>query len=121
MKIERSINEPIREGLTWEEKWQGPDHGLIICWEVGRARSSVELDLAIQAQKGQLIPLPWKGGVEKELKLKQKYGTYLYLAAWQGLRGEDLRIDTEIEQAITCTATNMRMRFTKDAKKYGGP
>ena len=35
-RLRRSIDEPIREGLTWNELWKGPDEGLIWCWERGR-------------------------------------------------------------------------------------
>lgn len=34
-RIRGSISEPIREGLSWDERWKGPDNGLIACWEVG--------------------------------------------------------------------------------------
>ena len=35
-QLTRSITEPIRTGLTWEETWLGPDQGLIWNWECGR-------------------------------------------------------------------------------------
>jgi hypothetical protein len=65
--------------------------------------------------------LPWKGGVEKALKKKQKYGTLNYLAMWQGLRGEDLNIDTAEEISITCTATGMAVVFTANQELYAEP
>ena len=34
--IFRSFKEPIRENITWNERWKGSDKGLIMCWEVGR-------------------------------------------------------------------------------------
>lgn len=35
-QIFREILEPIRNGLTQNEYWEGIDKGLIKCWEVGR-------------------------------------------------------------------------------------
>ena len=74
--------------------------------------------LAAQAADGQLVVLPWKGGVEKSIKKKQKFGTLSYLAMWQGLRGEDLDIDPGKEIVLNCTATGMAVVFTGDAAKY---
>jgi hypothetical protein len=37
---------------------------------------------------------------------------------WQGLRGEDLSIDTDEEPAVTCMATKMTVIFTNDVTKY---
>jgi len=85
--IHRSIEEPIRENPTWEEKWRGPDKGLIIAWEVGRKLSETEPELSIRAKNGELPATGWEGGVEKKIKKKEKYGTQRYLAEWQGLRG----------------------------------
>ena len=68
--------------------------------------------------KGELPPLGWKGGVERKLKAREKIGTLMYLAQWQGLRGEDLDIDTEAEPQHVCTRTGMRVIFTGDYEKY---
>lgn len=117
MKIHRSIAEPIRLNANWEERWNGVDQGLVACWERGREKSLEDSALASQTRNGQLVLLPWKGGVEKALKKKQKYGTLYYLAMWQGLRGEDLNIDTEEEAVLTCTKTKMTVVFTNDRTK----
>lgn len=82
MKLYKSINEPLRVNATWEELWSGEDQGLIACWERGREKSLEDIELANQASAGRLVALPWKGGVEKEIKLKQKYGSLRYLAMW---------------------------------------
>jgi len=119
MKIHRSISEPTRENQTWEERWRGKDHGLIACWERGREKSREDPALAAQAREGQLVVLGWKGGVEKAIKKKQKFGTLYYLAMWQGLRGEDLDINLTEEVVLTCTATGMAVVFTNDVAKYG--
>ena len=118
MKIQRSITVPIRENAKWEERWSDIDNGLIACWERGREKRKEDPLLAGQARQGQLIVLPWKGGVVKAIKKKQKYGTLFYLAMWQGLRGEDLNIDGAEEVSLTCTATRMTVTFTSDTAKY---
>ncbi len=115
--IRRSYEEPIREGLSWEERWGGPDEGLILCWEVGRQLRKKNPELAERAERGELPPLAWKGGVEKKKKTK-KFGTPSYLAQWQGLRGEDLDISLSKEVELTCSATGMKVVFTSDSYKY---
>jgi hypothetical protein len=118
MKIHRSITEPIREGTKWEERWTAQDEGLIACWERGREKRSEAPVLAAQAEVGQLVVLPWKGGVERAVKKKQKFGTLFYLAMWQGLRADDLNIDSAEETVLGCTATGMTVVFTRDLAKY---
>lgn len=118
MKLHRSFSEPIRVNVTWEERWNHSDMGLIACWERGREKGREDPALLAQANDGQLVILPWKGGIEKVIKKKQKFGTYSYFAMWQGLRGEDLDIDTQKEIEITCTATKMTVVFTSDSTKY---
>ena len=121
MKIYRSITEPIRANLTWSDKWQSEDSGLIACWESGREKGLKNIAAAEKAITGELIVLPWKGGVERKSKQKEKFGTLKYLAMWQGLRGEDLIIDTEQEISITCSLHSMTVIFTNDSTKYSEP
>lgn len=116
--IYRSRNEPIREKLSFAERWRGPDNGLITCWEVGRRRSVEAPELAEQAKNGELPPLGWKGGIEKKTQRAEKFGCLNYLAEWQGLRGEDLDIDLSEEREITCSKTGMKVIYTGDAMKY---
>lgn len=118
MRIHRSITEPIRDGAKWDERWNAEDDGLIACWERGREKQLEDPALAAQAAGGQLVVLPWKGGVEKAIKKKQKFGTLFYLAMWQGLRDEDLNIDSAEEIKLSCTATGMAVVFTGDVAKY---
>ena len=118
-RVYRSINEEIRKGLSYDEKWKGSDRGLITCWEVGREMSYEKPDLAIRARNGELPVVGWKGGVGKELKKKEKIGTLSYLALWQGLRGEDLNIDLAEEPEIICSRTGVTVIFTGDVDKYG--
>ncbi len=118
-RIWRSYREPIRENLSFEERWRRADNGLILCWEIGRRRSFESPGLAEQAKDGQLPALGWKGGVEKKIKQKEKYGCLNYLAEWQGLRGEDLDIDLNEERELICSKTGMKVIYTGDSKKYG--
>ena len=118
MKISRLISEPIRENISMDQRWKGDDGGFIACWERGREKSKEAPELAEMARKGQLIPLPWKGGVEKAIKTKAKIGTLQYLAMWQGLRGDDLHIDTEDEPTLRCTEHGVTVVFTNDYSKY---
>ena len=113
----RSIAHPIRLDPSFDERWGNVDIGLITSWERGREKSVEEPKLAEQALAGQLMVLPWKGGVEKAIQKKLKYGVLNYLAMWQGLRGEDLNIDVEKELSLKCTATDMVVVFTSDLAK----
>jgi hypothetical protein len=111
-KLYRSIHCPIRDELSWSELWEGQDKGLICCWERGRQKRIEEPELAARAEKGELVLLAWKGGVEKKIKGKKKMGTFKYLATWQGLRGEDLNIELEDECVHICTRTRQRVIFS---------
>lgn len=118
MKINRSITEPIRRHTSWTDKWAREDKGLIHCWEQGRDMCLDAPTLANRAKSDQLVPLPWKGGVERKLVKTTKFGTLYYLAMWQGLRGDDLLIDTDEEPVRICTATGMTVTFTGNPAKY---
>ena len=111
-RLYRSIKLPIREGLSWRETWRGPDNGLICCWECGREERLKRPEDAARAERGELIVLPWKGGVRKKLKGEKMPGTLNYLATWQGIRGEDLDIDLEGERVILCSRTGQAVVFT---------
>lgn len=113
--LQRSIHEPIREGLDWKSLWQGPDRGLIWCWERGRQYQIEEPDRAARARNGELVLDGWRGGVEKKLKdaNKRKYGTLEYLATWQGMRGEDLNIDLDGEYTVVCSRFQQAVVFCR--------
>jgi hypothetical protein len=118
-RVFRSYAEPIREGLSRAEHWEGPDHGLILCWEKGRKLAESDPELAGRARDGELPVLVWKGGVDKKLKMEEKVGTLFYLAQLQALRGEDLDIDPNVEVELVCSRTGMKVIYTNDVKKYG--
>ena len=118
MIIFRSISAPIREGLSLDEQWRGPDGGLIVCWERGRQKAEASPELAAAAKRGELIPLCWKGGVEKALRGKSKIGTLFYYATWLGLRGDDLHIDTEQRFVMTCTRYGVPVNYTGKYEEY---
>jgi len=118
-RIYRSYGQPKREGLSWQELWQGDDRGLILCWEIGRDMRQREPELSRRAENGELPVSAWKGGVEEKTKIGEKYGTFNYLAQWQGLRGEDLNIDLSGESELICSRTGMKVIYTGDVKKYG--
>lgn len=119
--FKRSIQEPLRPNLSWQETWQSPDKGIIHCWETGRRRANAEPELAAACAAGHLPPLGWKGGVVKLLKKPEKHGSYKYLAEWQGLRGEDLCIEPDQELSMVCAKTGMTVIFTSDLTKLAGP
>ncbi len=120
-RVFRPFDAPERTGLSWEERWRGPDHGLIACWEAGRKIGKRDHELSNRAQNGELPILVWKGGVEKKTKQKVRHGTLKYLAQWQGLRGDDLDIDLGTETELVCSRTEMRVVFTSDVSKYAEP
>ena len=111
-RLHRSVDEPIRQPLGFKQRWQGPDNGLILCWETGRRMRKDKPELAAQAENGELVMLTWKGGVDKKLKIETKPGTLNYLATWQGLRGEDLDITLEEEHLIVCTRFGQAVLFS---------
>jgi hypothetical protein len=110
--LQRSIAEPIRQGLNWDELWMGPDKGLIYCWERGRELQKENPELTESAKNGELPVMWWIGGVERKLKGK-KQGTLFYLATWQGLRGDDLNIDPDGEDTEICTSTGQLVTFKR--------
>lgn len=117
MRVYRDVSEPPREGLSWDQRWEGPDRGLIACWERGRTKRLEDPELAAKASLDELVVLPWKGGVEKPIK-GGKYGSYLYLAMFQGLRGEPLDIDPSADTSRTCSRTQVTVTYTSDRSKF---
>lgn len=119
MIVRRSIDLPVREGLTTNELWFSDDEGLIKCWENGREFARRDPERSERAKMGELPASDWKGGMDEQLKVKKKIGTLRYLAEWMGLRGDSLDIDTDLEPVIVCTRFGVEVTFTGDPKKYG--
>lgn len=117
-QIFREILEPIRNGLTQNEYWEGIDKGLIKCWEVGRKLRENNAELKKQCESGELPTLGWKGGINSSDKKVKKFGSLNYLAQWQGIRGESLSIDRNIETTIICSKTGSTVTFTSTRDKY---
>jgi hypothetical protein len=112
-QVQRSVAEPLRPPLSWQETWGGSDNGLIRCWESGRRMREEDPRAAARAENGELVPLVWKGGVERALKDgKPKPGSLNYLAMWQGLRGDDLDIDLDGVKLVVCARTGQSVEFS---------
>lgn len=118
MKVFRAISEPVRKDPTFDERWGSIELGLITSWEAGREMGLEKPELVEDAKVGRLMVLPWKGGVAKALKTTTKYGVFNYVAMWQGLRGENLNVDPEVEMTMTCTVMNVTVTYTSDFAKY---
>lgn len=114
MKVERSINGAFRVAQDWESRWGDLEQSLVSAWERGREKNAEDPELAERARLGQLVILPWRGGVEKAIQRIDKVGTHLYVAMWQGLRGDDLDIDTCVESSMTCSATGVCVVFSSE-------
>jgi len=99
---------------------EGPDQGVVNAWLAGIAMRREGGELQQLALANELPPLPYRGGVERKLKIKLKIGSLLYLAMWRGLRGDDLDLDTEIEPELVCSRTGVRVLFTLDYNKLVG-
>lgn len=113
MKVTAMEVDPSRATLSWEAIWEGPDNGLIAAWESGRLMAKNDPKLAAAAETGELVILPWKGGVERAIKAR-KYGSLRYVAMWRGLRGDALEMDSDAECTLTCTRTGMTVCYTPD-------
>ena len=97
--LHRSVDVPIRDLQNMDERWAGPDRGLIWCWERGRQKRDAEPALAARAATGELIRLVWKRG------------SFQYLATWQGLRGQNLDIALEEATTVVCAVSGKSFVF----------
>jgi len=116
-KVYKSFLEPARGSLSFEERWRGSDKGLITSYEVGKTLRLKKPELIEKVIAGELPALGWKGGLDKEIKKKEKYGSLHYLAQWQALHGDNSDIDPSTEVIKTCSRTGMRVIFTSDINK----
>lgn len=118
MRITRNLDDPSTFNDSWEQRWNGPDLGLIASWESGLRISMDDPFLADRARQGHLVVLSWKGGVEKRLKKGRKFGSLKYLAMWRGLRGEPLDVSLVDEVTLVCARTQMKVTYTPNRAKY---
>ena len=117
MLIQASVNNPPAYEHDYDRRLKGPDHGLINAWIAGIRYAKEHPDIAARAQAGELPVLPYRGGVERAIKTRHKIGALQYVAMWQGLRNEDLQLDTDAEHVMTCQRTGVPVTFTLDIKK----
>lgn len=94
--VTRSISEPIRNGLNFVQRWDGPDRGLFSCWEAGREAA------------GSDTPNPWRPGTSNAI-------------AWrQGFEGFDLAVHLVEPEAKASPAAVLKPRHEPPARKRAG-
>jgi hypothetical protein len=119
MRVTREFSSPKRTNLSYAEAWESEDLGLISAWERGREKGIEDPELTQKVMRGELVELPWKGGIDKPIKSKAKYGSLLYLAMLQGIKGESLNIETSSEIVLVCSKTETSVTFTANLNKLG--
>jgi len=129
INIYRSIEKQIRKSLSYEDRWNSTEKGLITAWEAGRKLRTAKShkELVDFLKKGALPKLEFRGGHkmppyknDEPPKYKFKYGHYNYLAQMQGMLGQDLNIniqDSE-EQELVCKLSGKKTVFTFDIFKF---
>lgn len=115
-KVFHAIGTPLPPQDSWDERWEGPDGGLLCSWARGLAKAREAPLLKEQALRGELPPLAWKGGADTAIKSGKRVGSLHYLAMWQGLRGEPLAVDTEAVVTLTCSRFKTVVTFTGDMR-----
>ena len=132
MLFERDFTSPYRDADSVAKRFDGPDKGLITAWEVGRKMRAKNHHLLKYYDLGALPMDGFKGGAfdveayEKALKEGTEYefpvtpleGTLHYLAQLQGLKGENLSVDTDKEYTLTCKLSNRTCKLTNNASRY---
>jgi len=126
IKIYRSINEPIRENRSYEERNSSVKASLESAWEAGRKNRESFTKLIPFLKQGGLPKLSFKGGHnmppyknDEPPKYQFKHGHYNYLAQRQGILGEDLNIEVfeDEEQEMICKISTKKTIFTFDILK----
>jgi len=115
MLVTAHVGEHLDRDQEWATRWEGPDKGLITAWLAGQAYAEQHPQLVRCAQAGELPVLPFRGGVEKAIKTRSKIGHVLYLAMWQGLRGDALHLDSDAQIEMTCTRHGVTVLYTADS------
>lgn len=110
-----SIASPPPEAIDYDARWATIEAAALTCWHGGQRlrREPGWADARDRAVAGELPILPWRGGVEADTPAQaaSRSGTLQYLAMWQGLRNEDLRIHTDIDTTLTCSRTGAQVTF----------
>ena len=118
MRVQRAITEPPRVAPDWAARWGSREAGLVTSGERGRELAGQDPELGAAAKDGALVPLSWKGGVATPARgaraPRRKYGSFFYLAMWQGLRGDDLDIDADACPPLVCVRHGTVVVFTDD-------
>lgn len=120
MLIERKVDTPPRDGLNWAALWADLPTTLVSCWDRGREKAREDPLLAEACLRGELPLLPWAGGVERKLKSGRRAGSLQYVAMWQGLRGDVLRVDTDGVTWLVCSRTGVRVSCSADTGQLQG-
>lgn len=118
MLITSSIKNLPKLGASWAERQEGKDMGLISAWLSGVEKQKSWLGISSAAKRGELPVLPFKGGVEKPVKVV-KTGSLHYIAMWQGLRGDDLNVSIGSKPSMTCSKTGVKVIYTDDINLLG--
>lgn len=112
MRITHQNDVPVVLAESWDERWEGHDAGLLAAYARGREKGVEDPTLKVAAQAGELPVLPWAGGLSSQIKSKTKMGSLYYLAMWQGIRGDNLKIETTRKIRMTCTKFGVTVIFT---------
>lgn len=118
MHLHHPFQNPPAEQPDFDARMNGPDGGLVNAWLAGLALRTQRPDLAGAAQAGELPVLPYRGGVDRPLKRKDKVGSLHYVAMWQALRGEDLALDTSAQPRLTCARHGVTVTYTANWKQW---
>lgn len=118
--IHQSATQPPPEVEDFDARMNGPDGGLVNAWLAGRALRAPQPGLAAAAVAGELPVLPYRGGVDRTIKSTKKLGSLLYVAMWQGLRGDDLAVDSAQEIRLRCARYDVEVTFTPDWSLFFG-
>lgn len=114
MLIHVPADSPPPEELEFDQRWGTIDRALVTCWLRGRALRTEQgwQETARRAAAGELPSIIFDGGSDGPSKPGAKRtGVLQYLAIWQGIRGEDLKIDTEAATTLTCSGTGAVVTF----------
>ena len=111
-RVFHPVDAALPAQVTRDERWEGSDRVLICSWSRSLDKAGETPSLREQALRDELMPLAWKGGADKAIKVGKRVGSLHYLAMWQGLRGETLDVDTDCTATLTCPRFQTLVTFT---------